>query len=91
MVKWRRNSRERGRGTLFSRDGDGDGLVSDPLKVGATNGGICLESNKRADHLNADLTLVMEASVFCWGAMTTFILTPKLNTVSLRVLTLSTA
>jgi hypothetical protein len=27
-----------GGGALFSRDGDG--LVSDPLKVGATNGGI---------------------------------------------------
>lgn len=53
-----------GGGALFSRDGDG--LVSDPLRVGATNGGISLES-KRADHLNADLTLVIEASVFCWA------------------------
>lgn len=43
---------------------DGDGLVSGPLKVGATNGARCLES-KRADHLNADLTLVIEASVLC--------------------------
>lgn len=33
-----------GGGALFSCDGDG--LVSDPLKVGATNGEICLESKE---------------------------------------------
>lgn len=65
LKRWsgRRNSRERGRGTFFVWRWWLSEWPTESRCYEWRN----MSRVKRADHLNADLTLVIEASVFCWA------------------------